>query len=284
MSIAEKEVEIMAVNWIDRVPTRANRVLVTPENGGTPYYATITRADEPSVVGTPVNAANLNAMQAAAGLTANKSVYVAATGSDTTGDGSATAPYATISKALSTIPKNLNGFDATIFVAAGTYPSGAYIRGFGNGCIRISGAVGDVVTLSAIEIVFSQIVEITNISVDTPGSPLSLTRSTLRMLSPFSSSGAQYGVYANYESSALFMSDITVNNLSSALSGAAVAATNCSNVYVENLLGNNVISFTATRGSVCSYGSDNSTSTAAKYYTDKGGRIYSGAQTNTPVN
>ncbi len=46
----------------DRKPTRPNRYKITPENGGTPYYVTLERADEPTVAGTPLNAASLNAL------------------------------------------------------------------------------------------------------------------------------------------------------------------------------------------------------------------------------
>lgn len=44
----------------DRKPTRPNRFLVTPENGGSPYYITLTRADEPTEEGTALNAEMLN--------------------------------------------------------------------------------------------------------------------------------------------------------------------------------------------------------------------------------
>ena len=57
----------MAITWVDRVPTYPNRMKITPENGGDAYYATVERADEPTVIGTPVNAANLNAMQEGGG-------------------------------------------------------------------------------------------------------------------------------------------------------------------------------------------------------------------------
>lgn len=40
---------------LDRVPTKPGRMLITPENGGAPYYATVTRADEPVQEGTPLN-------------------------------------------------------------------------------------------------------------------------------------------------------------------------------------------------------------------------------------
>lgn len=43
----------------DRIPANPGRVLVTPENGGAAYYATLTRADNPTQEGTPLNKANL---------------------------------------------------------------------------------------------------------------------------------------------------------------------------------------------------------------------------------
>lgn len=46
--------------FVDRKPTLPNRYKVTPENGGTPYYVTLERADEPTEVGTALNAATLN--------------------------------------------------------------------------------------------------------------------------------------------------------------------------------------------------------------------------------
>lgn len=39
----------------DRIPTKPNRILITPENGDAPFYATWERADEPIEDGTPVN-------------------------------------------------------------------------------------------------------------------------------------------------------------------------------------------------------------------------------------
>lgn len=43
----------------DRVPANAGRVLITPEDGSAPFYAVLTRADNPTVPGTPLNKANL---------------------------------------------------------------------------------------------------------------------------------------------------------------------------------------------------------------------------------
>lgn len=57
----------------DRIPANPGRVLVTPENGGAAYYATLTRADNPTQEGTPLNKANLltDATAALFGLGAN---------------------------------------------------------------------------------------------------------------------------------------------------------------------------------------------------------------------
>lgn len=46
--------------FTDRKPTLPNRYKVTPEDGGAPYYITLERADEPTDVGTALNAATLN--------------------------------------------------------------------------------------------------------------------------------------------------------------------------------------------------------------------------------
>ena len=268
----------MAVNWVDRVPTRANRVLITPENGGTPYYATITRADEPSVVGTPVNAANLNAMQNAAGLTESKAIYVSTIGSDTTGTGSQATPYATIRKALSTLPRNLNGYTAVIHIAAGTYSETVNITGYGNGVLKFSGIAGEVVSLSGMTISNVQFMEIENISIDMPNGFLYVVGSNLRVFSPMSMSGGQYGLHATFFASVAFMETVTVSNTSS----AAILATSCATVYVQSLQGiNNAVSVHSLRGSMCSVGTNGNTATT-QYQTGTGGRIYSGAQTNIP--
>lgn len=45
----------------DRIPAegKAGRVLITPENGSTPFYATVTMADEPLQEGTPLNTGDI---------------------------------------------------------------------------------------------------------------------------------------------------------------------------------------------------------------------------------
>lgn len=51
----------MSFNFVDRVSTYPNRYKVTRENGAIEYL-TLARADEPTTVGTPLNATTLNAL------------------------------------------------------------------------------------------------------------------------------------------------------------------------------------------------------------------------------
>ena len=51
----------MSFQFVDRESAYPNRYLVTPESG-TPYHAILTRADEPVVVGTPLNAETFNTL------------------------------------------------------------------------------------------------------------------------------------------------------------------------------------------------------------------------------
>lgn len=51
------------IKFVDRKAAKPNRYLLTPE-GGEAYYITLTRADEPIVEGTAINAEILNALAA----------------------------------------------------------------------------------------------------------------------------------------------------------------------------------------------------------------------------
>ncbi|WP_349672548.1 hypothetical protein [Lacrimispora sp.] len=69
-------------------------------------------------------------------LTGDINIYVSAnTGSDITGDGGELNPYASIGKALSVVPKNLNGFTTSIYVSDGTYAEIVNINGIKNGSL-----------------------------------------------------------------------------------------------------------------------------------------------------
>jgi len=74
-------------------------------------------------------------------LKSDLTLYVdTANGSDNTGDGSGTKPFATIQKVLSVTPKNLNGFQATINIKAGNYYLNDYIiSGYHGGILAFYG-------------------------------------------------------------------------------------------------------------------------------------------------
>lgn len=72
-------------------------------------------------------------------LTENINIYVSTTGSDITGDGTVEKPFKTITYALNSLPRDFNGYDATITVSAGTYDEDILFLGYGvNGTLTIS--------------------------------------------------------------------------------------------------------------------------------------------------
>ena len=114
----------MPFTFVDRVPSKLGRVKITPENGGTPYYAVVERADEPVTAGTPLSAANLNAAQetlvysSTTGTSTWKSVYISPTGKDTN-TGTEASPMATIKAAIRKYAKWHKTMD--IFLMDGEY-------------------------------------------------------------------------------------------------------------------------------------------------------------------
>lgn len=64
----------MSIVFEDRIPTKPGRVKLTPEDGGAPFYAIMERADEPTKVGTPINAAALNSLVRKSGDTLSGSL------------------------------------------------------------------------------------------------------------------------------------------------------------------------------------------------------------------
>ena len=114
----------MPFEFVDRVPTKLGRVKITPENGGTPYYAVVERADEPAVAGSPLSAANLNAAQenlvyrSTTSCSTWKSVYLAPSGNDNN-PGTAASPMKTIKGAIRKYAKWHKCMD--IYLADGTY-------------------------------------------------------------------------------------------------------------------------------------------------------------------
>ena len=139
------------INVVDRVSTYPGRVKLTKANGTT-EYVTWERADEPTVAGTPINKALFDSIAADIGLANDTTVYVSKAGSDSLGNGSSANPYLTITKAINSLPKNLNGKNVIINIAAGTYNETATFAYFSAGTIIINGNSGAAVTITGLRV------------------------------------------------------------------------------------------------------------------------------------
>ena len=270
----------MAIKFVDRVPTYPNRIKFTAEDG-TVKYGVWERADSPTVVGTPINAANLNAMQQNSGLTTSIMLYVSTNGSDNTGDGTSAAPYATIARAINAVPKNLNGYTATINIAAGTYPEDLTIGGYTGGNVVLTGTQGDSVQINSLRIMETDFVQISNFQLTLTGGTtngaLYIRHSNCAVWGTVTISGeASRGVFCAIGGNAYISSAVISNKTD------AVYAEQCSNVHISTLSGNsNTTGIRANNGGKVSYGANSLGATVATA-TAAGGRIYSGAQTSIP--
>ena len=200
----------MPFDFKDRVPTKLGRVKITPENGGTPYYAVVERADEPAVVGTPLSAANLNAAQdylIYTGATTNstwKRIYIDPNGNDNNA-GTAAAPMKTITGAIHKWAKWHKYMD--IFLNDGTYTEnlGQVATDQCNLSIRSTSEDVDAVTLNMSEEFgcHLNITRIYNISINATAEdvrPISVNGGTLYMYNcritvPVASSTSCVNVY-----------------------------------------------------------------------------------------
>ncbi len=101
--------------------------------------------------------------------TSSTSIFVATTGSDSTGDGTSAKPFATIQKAVNSIPHNMGWSDQIIYLKAGTYiENKIYINNFYNGRLQIlseTGTSSDVVINANIVVAETHQFQIGNLTV-----------------------------------------------------------------------------------------------------------------------
>ncbi len=265
----------MAIKFVDRVPTYPNRIKFTAENGAV-TYGVWERADSPTVVGTPINAANLNAMQQNTGLSSNHVMYVSTAGSDNTGDGTQNTPYATISKALSTLPKNLNGYDVTIHVAGGVYNENVTIQKFSSGTIILTGILNENVQINTFAVMSCDVL-VTNISLSV--SYFNCPHLAHCYISTYLTvrSGAARGINVA-EASAVVINSATVDGTTE----RAVNVSSNGRIFFNYLLGSNNagVGLVASGGTIMYHESSLVATIASN--TGAGGRILSGAQTSIP--
>jgi hypothetical protein len=273
---------------VDRIPTYPGRVTLTPVSGQTNTYDLV-RADQPIEEGTPLN--KLLFDQKAYTLTDDVIVYVSKSGSDATGDGTSGAPYATIQKAVDSLPKWLDGHMASISIAAGTYEERVELYGFQGGIVDL-GTSGASVTVRGVQVTASSLVRINvNItrSASVGGTPLNVRLGSCVQFGNDcvinGASGNTSGIVVESGSALSALVDIFGYMTKTTISNCgyyAIYATGGSKVALGEIAGSgNGTGLYAADGGVISY-SDRSLSATTMNVTVTGGRIYSGAQTNIP--
>lgn len=211
-------------------------------------------------------------------------VYVAPTGNDTTGKGTSDAPFASVTKALSVIPKDLGGQVITVNIANGTYTEDKInVDRFYGGELRIVGesaSAKPTITNGFYAIRCSAVVVFENLAVKVntanPGIEVHycdrVVISSVDATCPTVNENTAFHVASV---SRAYIIDSTSTNCNAALvcSGAEV--------YLQSLTGTN-----NNYGIRCSVGGKVggtlSLGVNILYESTTGGRIYADAQTNIP--
>lgn len=90
--------------------------------------------------------------QIGGGLEEDTTIFVSKSGNDSTGNGTSAKPYLTINKAISSIPRNINGRNCIINIAAGTYSENIAFHDFIGGAVVVNGVTGAEVTVSGLTV------------------------------------------------------------------------------------------------------------------------------------
>lgn len=197
-------------------------------------------------------------------------------GSDSTGDGSASKPYATIQHAINQLPKSSNGMTVTINVAAGTYNENVVVADF-NGCINISGIFDAVVSIQSLRVRACSC-NLSAIHLRVSAGINIEYGATLTCTARLTITGGSNGINVNRGSACVIDSTLSI----SGTSGAAVTANNASTVYLTTFtVANASVLLDAQHGSIIAYGSTTHTVSSVTFVTRTGGRIYTGAQAQT---
>lgn len=167
---------------------------------------------------------------------AARTLYVSPSGNDTTGNGGSSAPYKTITKALSTLPKNLNGQQVLLNLAAGTYAEVVNIRDFSGGTITINGNAGATISISGLDIRnCSVLLSAIALSVGANGVYIGGPAVVYVASGSITVNGAMEGVTLRYGAVLEVTTTLTINNSSS----RALQVQYASTASVANLRGTN---------------------------------------------
>lgn len=203
----------------------------------------------------------------------DKTIYVSPTGDDTTGNGSSSAPYATITKALSTISKNTNGKSVTIYVATGTYSDQVSIKGF-DSPITLSGGYNATATITSLRIEHSHVILDGLHLITEAASSVTVTNGGRLIGSGrLTTNNGSIGMRVN--SGGI----VAVTTYSSNNSGTyAISADSCARVSIVNLAGSgNKDGILSQGGATVAITTNNLGLTGTLYTTYGGGRVRTGS-------
>ena len=137
-------------------------------------------------------------------------IYVSTSGNDTSGTGTSTSPFKTITHALSMIPRNMNGKTVTLDIATGTYTENVVVKGYNDGVITFSGAYGRTATLYSLT-VDSSVLDIKTIAIR--ASYITVTNgATLLCNGAVTVGDAERGLYVNNGSRCRLYAQLSVSN------------------------------------------------------------------------
>lgn len=201
-------------------------------------------------------------------------LYVnASSGNDTTGNGSLSAPFKTITKALSMLPRKLNGNTAFINIDEGSYNEAVYIAGF-DGPITLGGSPGDIVEVNSLRVDGCHC-SLSDIEISSGSTVFVTSGGTLTGEGSLHVEGATLNV--NYGAT-LSLASVSCDNATN----YAIHVNKGARFYAASLYGSgNKTGIVCQGGGIAAFGANNLEADVL-YATDSGGRIYTEAQYSVP--
>lgn len=192
-------------------------------------------------------------------------VYVSKSGNDETGTGTSSNPFYTITKALSAIPKDLNGLDMAVYISGGIYTENVLIEGFSGGILTLTGTAANV-TVNSIT-VQGCIVSCTSL-------PL-VTTAAVGLIVAYGAVFITTGsIITQGASTGVNVSNGSTVHISGVITSSATTAVSCSgnsNLYAGTITGTGTIN--ASAGGVVAFDTS-----VLNRVTSSGGRINTGSQ------
>lgn len=236
------------------------------------------------------------AIGVAPALQTDVTIYVSPTGSDVEGDGSQEAPYATIQRAVDSVPKYLNAHTAAINIADGEYDEAVIILGFTAGTLALGGRTVSSAIIRNIAVLNSRIVIIKNCTLKNIGATeiqphalLYVNEDSCAVLGNVTIDCGATNCHGMYVSNSKVITSgaatLTINNVDF-VNGRCAFGTYGAHISLFKIAGVNATDKTV--WGICSeYGSivayqENALTANTAYRTVYGGRIYGGGQTSIP--